>query len=808
MLIGPEHLEGAFTSLADQDKKVALFCATDCDSIAALRILKTLAKNVDLSFRQTIVSTDDQLKAAFFSSVWPKSLKYENKKEKVTNVVMINCGATIDLTDALYPHDFATANGLTEEEVSERFHEINFYVFDYHRPIHLENVREGSANVLLFCDAETCEVQYPKIGDLEALEEEEEQDANGELPDDDEDEDEDNEDEDEDEDDEDDENDPMQPRKRRKSSEEDSPSSHIRHRTEGEPPRKGKKKKLSRDERLLQREERRRERHRRASQLRNRIQSYYRDGSYYGQSSAYLMYQVALRRNHETSELLWCAILGVTDHLVHQRSSRVEYLEFVSALKLEVDARSQRTAAALSSSSSSSSFRRSSSSPRSGSRQRSSSSGRREGEPPLSSIENGTGTAHRRHSGSSSASSSSSKRKMPRSSEITFAPDELNFAFLRHQSLFDSMLYSSHVASSLMLHTERGLKTLGRTLAYLAIPLEEAKLPFKSMRTKHQEHLIKNMRKVKGTLPAKMSTFINGLFFPSFLKQHGQTLPISATDMVLACTALLQEQPDAFQIHLQNELRSQNIQISTQSDAVANVTAGFGGINGLPSSSHHGGGSQQQQKNVRVIEDPMEILAVTKQAYTKFQTKQLYHNFNRAYDAMRINNIDVFLEGLDLAKRTQRAIVRQGQAMLDRSKIQFSGPYRYAELDDGENRHLFTNHRILARLGFFLHDALRIMKMGRRDVNKPLILSCPNDKSNTHVVVGLTGSDMGHFHRNKFGHIFQSVGNTTQSRFSHTLFDTHVIEVQRDDLQKFTDYLHTGLAEVRLGMHDDAMRDI
>ena len=42
MLIGPEHLEGAFKALAEQDKKVALFCATDCDSIATLRILKVL----------------------------------------------------------------------------------------------------------------------------------------------------------------------------------------------------------------------------------------------------------------------------------------------------------------------------------------------------------------------------------------------------------------------------------------------------------------------------------------------------------------------------------------------------------------------------------------------------------------------------------------------------------------------------------------------------------------------------------------------------------------------------------------------
>lgn len=376
---------------------------------------------------------------------------------------------------------------------------------------------------------------------------------------------------------------------------------------------------------------------------------------------------------------------------------------------------------------------------------------------------------------------------------------------MRHQSLYDSMLSSSHVASTMKLHTEQGRKMLGRVLAYLAIPIEEAKLPFHAMRTKHKDELVKNVRRLREHLPAtQFGPFINRIFFPSFVKQHGHTLDVSASDMVLACTALLQERPDEFQVHFKDELRSQNVQISSQDDGGANVSSGFGGaINGLTHSA------SEKQSNIRLVEDPLEILQITKKAYTKFQTRQLYQNFNRAYDAMRVENIDVLLEGLKLAVSTQQAIVRQGQSMLDRSKIQFSGPYRYAELDDSEYRHLFTNHRILARLGFFLHDALRIIKMGRRrDANKPLILSCLNDKSNTHVVVGLTGSDMGHFHRNKFGHIFQAVGNTTQSRFSHTLFDTHVIEVQRDDLQKFTDYLHTGLAEIRLGMNEDAMQDV
>ena len=48
-------------------------------------------------------------------------------------------------------------------------------------------------------------------------------------------------------------------------------------------------------------------------------------------------------------------------------------------------------------------------------------------------------------------------------------------------------------------------------------------------------------------------------------------------------------------------------------------------------------------------------------------------------------------------------------------------------------------------------------------------------------------------HRNTFGAAFREAADKTNSRIRHDAFETSVMEIQRDDLQRFLELLHSGL---------------
>jgi len=47
--------------------------------------------------------------------------------------------------------------------------------------------------------------------------------------------------------------------------------------------------------------------------------------------------------------------------------------------------------------------------------------------------------------------------------------------------------------------------------------------------------------------------------------------------------------------------------------------------------------------------------------------------------------------------------------------------------------------------------------------------------------------------KNKFGTSFNKAAEKTQARVRHDGFETNIMEVQKDDVFKFMEYLHSGL---------------
>lgn len=77
---------------------------------------------------------------------------------------------------------------------------------------------------------------------------------------------------------------------------------------------------------------------------REALRDYY-SGSYYGVPASCVAYELAVQLNRAQNDLLWLAIVGVTDHFVHERIPREVYDDLVQRLHDDVMARNAEDAA-------------------------------------------------------------------------------------------------------------------------------------------------------------------------------------------------------------------------------------------------------------------------------------------------------------------------------------------------------------------------------------------------------------------------------------------------------------------------------
>lgn len=225
---------------------------------------------------------------------------------------------------------------------------------------------------------------------------------------------------------------------------------------------------------------------------------------------------------------------------------------------------------------------------------------------------------------------------------------------------------------------------------------------------------------------------LNDIKFGSFYKQHGSNFEISAADMVYALSALLEQGPDP-----------------TDDDAD--------------------------------VDDDDE---------------QLWErNFYRAYDALASDNVVLLREGIDRSIKLQKAIVEQGIGMIKKKVLISSGPFRYAVLEESPHLDMFNKPLGLQKLALFLVDSL--LETIRKSV-KPFVISAYCEKKGTYLVVGVPapGSSSMGTRKNTFGGAFRKAAETTGARIKHDGFESSIMEVQKDDLKDFMEYLHSGLITI------------
>lgn len=215
---------------------------------------------------------------------------------------------------------------------------------------------------------------------------------------------------------------------------------------------------------------------------RKRVARYY-EGTFYGTPSSHLVYELCAQANKDRNDMLWLAIVGVTDMYQQDRIGKDAYNMLVADLGVAVSTKNADDAR-----------------------------GRSGGD------------------GSVLAVSGTCGHVRPEK--------EYRFLLYRHWSLYESMYNSNYVASKLGAWRESGRHRLEQFLAKVGIPKAQytQKFPFMANRMKKRLYAQMAEHAPEWDLP--------DVFYDSFSLQHGYSAAISAADFACAVTALLESGGD------------------------------------------------------------------------------------------------------------------------------------------------------------------------------------------------------------------------------------------------------------------------
>lgn len=134
----------------------------------------------------------------------------------------------------------------------------------------------------------------------------------------------------------------------------------------------------------------------------------------------------------------------------------------------------------------------------------------------------------------SKAESSSGPTALVNSDGVVSYEADLRFVLLRHWSVYHSMLNSEFVASRLGTWREKGKRELELLLAKIAFPLNQCKSDYSAMDLEYRELFTIQLEKFAKEFG------IENFSFPSFIREFGYLLKISAADCVHSLRSILE----------------------------------------------------------------------------------------------------------------------------------------------------------------------------------------------------------------------------------------------------------------------------
>ena len=311
-----------------------------------------------------------------------------------------------------------------------------------------------------------------------------------------------------------------------------------------------------------------------------------------------------------------------------------------------------------------------------------------------------------------------------RDGRIKYEP-EFRFMLTRHWTLFNSMLHSQYIATRLGVWRDKGRRMLETFIVKMGLPLAECKTDYNSMGAD-----------MKCILPAKISKYaaefgLEDVLFPSFMREFGFKLRLSASDAVYSLMALM----------------------------------------GAPNA---------------IVEQPILDSVVPSDDASPVWIKNFYY----AFDALDYSHVDKLGRGIGIAMKQQQVILSEATMILSHRLLRYGRRFRYVVLRKGSDRDWLAGHACsLTKLALFLFDATRASNQNQ----KPLLLAAYNPLHDAYMVVA-TGATVGSdatMRNNRFGAIFRRAAQMVRARVKHDGFDTAMIEVKAGDLKTFLQTLQT-----------------
>jgi cell division control protein 45 len=168
--------------------------------------------------------------------------------------------------------------------------------------------------------------------------------------------------------------------------------------------------------------------------------------------------------------------------------------------------------------------------------------------------------------------------------------------------------------------------------------------------------------------------------------------------------------------------------------------------------------------------------------------------------------------GIRLAMSLQKNIITTAISLVDRKAITPLRHFRYASItctscqeslgDFAENDNadadvekdyynVFTKPLALTKLAHYLMDMHRENKKWAENKSRPLVLMAEKPRTKTYLVVGYEYPEhAGTAVKNRFGQNFELAAKTMKGTFRFDSFDSNVVEVDGNDVERFIEQLH------------------
>ncbi|KAI8103739.1 hypothetical protein M9435_006267 [Picochlorum sp. BPE23] len=158
--------------------------------------------------------------------------------------------------------------------------------------------------------------------------------------------------------------------------------------------------------------------------------------------------------------------------------------------------------------------------------------------------------------------------------------------------------------------------------------------------------------------------------------------------------------------------------------------------------------------------------------------------FWRCWNALSWSNDSKELrKGLELAKKLQTALVTDGGAVIAQRLYHNFRSFRVFDLSEHKltNQNLLVHPVALQRMAEFLQE--QYYHQSQTSKRKPVVLVAPKDESGRCLVVGYQVCAPGE--GNKLGSAFVQAAEDVGAQSWHDLFDTSVMEIMANDVERF-----------------------